>query len=105
MALSRRYEPAHPPGEKCSFGLDFSPIIPPGVGIASGALAITYNDATGADAAADWTMGAVAWRGRALYAELQGGVAGKDYALTWTATDSDGNVWPRTTLCLCAPTS
>ena len=40
MPLSRRYNPEHPPGENCSFGVDLSFVVPPGVGLASGSLAI-----------------------------------------------------------------
>jgi hypothetical protein len=105
MPLSRRFNPEHPPGESCKFGIDFSFIIPLGVGIASGALAILKNDATHADASADWVIGPVTVRGRALYAMLSGGVAGTDYQLQFTAIDTAGNTWPRTALILCDQTS
>jgi hypothetical protein len=105
MPLSRRYTPEHPPGESCPFGLDFSFLIPPGIGIASGALSIFTNTVPIASADADWTVGPVTVQGRTLYAVLTGGVEGKDYQLRWTATDTQGNVWPRTTLVLCAETS
>ena len=105
MPLSRRYNPEHPPGEKCSFGVDLSFIVPPGVGLASGSLAILTNTAAPIDASADWTIGPVTVRGRALYAMLTGGVAGTDYQLKWTAIDTNGNIFPRTTLVLCGETS
>lgn len=105
MPLSRRYTPEHAPGESCSFGLDFSPILPVGVGIASGELSILTNTANPADASADWRIGPVMVQGRAIYANLSGGVAGTDYQLKWTAHDTAGNTWPRTTLVLCAETS
>jgi hypothetical protein len=105
MALSRRYTPEHPPGEKAIFGLDFSPIIPPGVGIASGTVAVWINSVPPASNTTDWTIGAVSVSGRALYASLTGGVEGTDYQIRWIATDTDGNVWPRTALVLCAQTS
>ena len=105
MPISRRYTPEHPPGETCTFGLDYSPIVPVGVGIESGTLAILTNTAAPADASADWTIGAVTVRGRALYAMLTGGVAGTDYQLKWTAIDTAGNTLPRTTLVLFADTS
>jgi hypothetical protein len=105
MGLSRRYEPEHPAGEKCGFGMDFSPLLAPGSGIVSGSLRIFTNTAVPANAANDWTMGPVTVLGPAVYAVLAGGVSGQDYQLVWTATDSDGNVWPRTALVLCAPTS
>ena len=105
MPLSRRYSPEHPPGEVCSFGVDFSFVVPPGVGLVSGTLAIFTNTATPSDATSEWTIGPVTVRGRALYAMLKGGVAGTDYQLKWTALDTAGNTWPRTALVLCADTS
>ena len=105
MPLSRRYTPEFSPGESCNFGLDFSFVVPPGVGLASGTLAIYSNTATPAASDSDFVIGPVTVRGRALYAHLSGGVAGKDYQLRWTATDTDGNSWPRTALVLCAETS
>jgi hypothetical protein len=85
--------------------MDFSYVIPKGVGIASGALAIKHNKVPPTDATADWTLGQVQVRDRVLYATLAGGVDGSDYQLIWTATDTDGNIWPRTGLVLCAATS
>jgi hypothetical protein len=105
VPLSRRFTPEHPPGESCKFGIDFSFVIPPGVGLLSGTLAILTNSAAPIDASADWTIGAVMVRGRALYAMLSGGVAGTDYQLKFTAVDTAGNTWPRTALVLCAETS
>jgi hypothetical protein len=105
MPLTRRFQPEHPPGESCNFGLDYSFVIPPGVGIASGSLSIFTNTVAPAAADADWVKGAVTVRGRAIYANLSGGIEGKDYQLRWTAVDTEGNVFPRTTLVLCAQTS
>jgi hypothetical protein len=104
MSLSRRYSPEKPPGETSVFELDFREVIPPGVGIASGALTVWTNTVTPAQSA-DWTIGPVGVRGRALYATLGGGIEGVDYQLRWVAVDSSGNTWPRTALCLCAQTS
>jgi hypothetical protein len=105
MPISRRYTPEHPPGESCLFGLDYSFIIPPGVGIAAGALSILTNTVPPVAADADWQVGPVTVRGRTVYCRLSGGVEGKDYQLRWVATDTQGNVFPRTALCLCAQTS
>jgi|SRR5215472_12676623 len=105
MPLSRRYSPEHPPGESCPFGLDFSPLIPPGVGISIAALAIFTNTATPVDASADWTIGPVQIFDRTVYCQLGGGVEGKDYQLRWTVTDTNANTWSRTALILCAQTS
>jgi hypothetical protein len=105
MPLSRRYTPEFPPGESSVIGYDFSFIIPPGVGIASGALNILTNTAAPQPANSDFTIGPVGVRGRAIYASLTGGVLGTDYQLHWTAFDTSGNEWPRTGLLLCAFTS
>jgi hypothetical protein len=105
MPLSRRYTPEKAPGESSVFGMDFSYLIPVGVGISSGALAIATNTSPPVAADGDWTKGTVSVHDRTLYATLGGGKAGTDYQLTWTATDSNGNIWPRTALCLCALTS
>src|SRR5215831_16230134 len=102
--ITGRYLPSHPPGEACLFGLDFSDVIPLGVGITSGTLAIFTNVVPPASTT-DWTIGPVTVLGRALYASLGGGVDGTDYMLRWTATDTQGDVWPRTALVLCAQTS
>lgn len=105
MPLSRRYTPEFAPGENSLVGMDFSYVIPPGVGIASGTLAIYTNTAMPVQAAKDFAVGPVTVRGRSLYASLSGGVDGTDYQLRWSATDTNGNVWPRTALLLCAQTA
>ena len=105
MPLSRRYTPEHPTGEACNFGLDYSFIIPPGVGLTGGSVSIWTNTVEPQLANSDWQIGPVYVRGRAIYANLSGGVDGTDYQIRWVATDTDGNVWPRTTLVLCAQTS
>src|ERR1700746_3323787 len=102
--LSGRGGSEYPAGEMCGFGMDFSPLLAPGSGIVSGSLKIFTNTAVPADASHDWLVGPVQILGRSVYAVLAGGVQGQDYQLVWTATDSDGNVWPRTALVLCAPT-
>ena len=104
MPLSRRYTPEFCPGESCLIGMDFSFVIPPGVGIASGRLDIFNNDAAAEDST-DFHVGQVTVLGRVLYARLTGGVDGTDYQLRWTATDTNGNIFPRTALLLCAQTS
>lgn len=105
--LTSRYVPAHPPGETAVFGMVFDPVVPPGVGLAWGTLDIMTNTVPPVEAFGDWTMSdyGVIVRGRALYAKLSGGVAGTDYQLTFTARDTEGNIWPRTGLCLCSQTS
>jgi hypothetical protein len=105
MPISRRYTPEHPPGESCKFGLDYSFLIPPGVGLTGGSVSLWTNLVTPTDASSDWSIGPVTVQGRTLYAQLSGGVEGKDYQVRWVATDTQGNSWPRTCLILCAQTS
>jgi|SRR5580693_1925827 hypothetical protein len=104
MPITRRYTPEHPPGEQCLFGYDYSPIIPVGVGISSGTVAVLTNTAVPV-AAPEWVVGPVIVRGRAIYASLTGGNLGADYQIHWVATDTDGNVWPRVGVVLCGFTS
>lgn len=104
MPLSRRYTPEHPPDEECVFGMDFSFIVPPGVGLTSGSVTI-WENVVPAVQSSDWTIGAVSVLGRVLYASLSGGVEGTDYQIRWVAIDTDGKQWPRTALVLCAQTS
>lgn len=102
---AKRYYPDHPSTELCYFGMDLSAVVPPGVGLVSGELAIFTNVANPVAADGDWTVGTVEVHGRSIYALLTGGVLGTDYQLRWTATDSVGSVWPRMALILCAETS
>ena len=105
MPLSRRYTPEHPPGESCLFGMDYSFVLPPGVGIAAGSIDILTNTNPPMPAAFQWNIGPVQTRGRAIYCQLSGGMEGIDYQIRWTATDTKGNVWPRVALVICAQTS
>jgi hypothetical protein len=104
MPLSRRYSPEWSPGEASVIGLDFSFLVPPGVGLTGGALSIWTNKVQ-ATPTSDFAIGPVGVQGRTIYASLSGGVEGTDYQLRWVATDTRGNVWPRTCLLLCALTS
>jgi hypothetical protein len=85
--------------------MDYAFVIPPGVGIDHGDLSIWTNTVDPQPADADWTASSVEVHGRAIYATLAGGVPGVDYQLRWVAHDTEGNVWPRTGLVLCALTS
>lgn len=105
MPLSRRYSPEKPPLEDTLFGMDFSFILPPGVGISGGQLDIFTNTQPPVAADADFTKGAISNRGRALYCMLGGGRDGIDYQLRWEMWDTAGNTWQRTGLVLCAQTS
>jgi hypothetical protein len=105
MPISRRYTPAWAPGEGALIGMDFSYVIPPGIGIASGTLHFFNNIAVPVNRDADFVIGPVNVLGRMLWATLGGGVEGVDYQVLWTATDTLGLDYPRTALMLCAPTS
>lgn len=105
MPLSRRYTPEHPPSEACYFGLDYSFLIPPGVGIQSASVEILTNTPSNVRGSNDWVIGPVQIEGRTIFAKLSGGIEGTDYQIRWTAVDTQGNVWPRTVLILCAYTS
>jgi hypothetical protein len=105
MPLTRRYTPELAPGEICRIGLDYSFVLPKGVTLATGALAIFTNAATPADVTSAWTISSLTLEGRMVWAQIAGGVEGTDYQLRWQVTDSDGFVWPRTCLLLCAQTS
>lgn len=105
MPLSRRYTPEKDPAESCNYGMDYSYILPPGIGLSSGSLTIWTNVAVPVQDTTAWTIGPVAVRGRAIYARLGGGTAGTDYQLRWVAVDTQGNTWPRTALQLVALTS
>lgn len=104
MALSQRYQPSHPPGEVCAYAMDFSAIIPPGLGLTSGSLTILRNT-NPTTAAPEFTVGTVGGQQRIMYAAAQGGTAGTDYQFQWTAVDTMNNTWVRTALVLCAQTS
>jgi hypothetical protein len=104
MALTRRYAPAFNPGEASTIGLDFSHLLPPGVGISTCTVA-AFTNTSPPVASSDFIFGTVTARGRNVWCTISGGVAGTDYQIRWNATGTDGNVWPRTTLLLCALTS
>jgi len=106
LGLQNRYLPSHPAGSTATFALDFSNILPPGVGIQSGALAIQKNTVPpSAIAPGEWTLTNITVEGRRIYATLFGGLAGTDYRLNWGAVDTVGGNWLRTVLLLCAQTS
>jgi hypothetical protein len=105
MPLSRRYTPEKPPEEECHFGLDYSFLIPPGVGISSARVEIWTNTPGDIQPSSDWVIGPVHIEGRTVFAKLGGGVEGTDYQIRWTVTDTRGNVWPRTALVLCSQTA
>jgi len=105
MALSRRYTPEHSPQDVCLYGMDFSTILPPGVGITSVSLGIWRNLKPPIQADGDWTKGPPFTEDRAVYCMLGGGTEGTDYQLRWLITDTEGNTWERTAMVLCSRTS
>ncbi|MBO0863666.1 MAG: hypothetical protein J2P16_01150 [Mycobacterium sp.] len=105
MPLSRRYSPEKPPAEVTRFGMDFSPVLPPGVGITSGTVELWTNTPGDIAPTTELTAEPVKILGRAVYAQLSGGIEGTDYQVRWKITDTAGNTWQRTALVLCAQTS
>ena len=105
MPLSRRYTPEKPPDEECNFGLDYSYLIPPGVGIKTASVEIWTNTPGDVQPSFDWQIGPVHIEGRTVFAKMTGGVEGTDYQIRWTVTDTRGNTWPRTALVLVSQTS
>lgn len=115
LPLSRRYTPEHHPGDQVTIGMDFSAILPLGVGITAPSLTIFTNRNPPTDAAADWTMLPIMLDdgtttllrivGRAVYALVVGGQPYFDYQFRWRITDTQNNVWTRTGLMLCSYTS
>jgi hypothetical protein len=105
MPLSRRYTPSWAPSDASNIGMDFSYVVPPGVGIVLGQLSIWTNTATPISVDVDFVVGPIQVFGRTIYTFLEGGAEGRDYQLRWVAIDTDGNRWQRTALMLCAQTS
>ena len=103
MALGNRHFPPKSPEDATLFGLDWSAILPPGVGIASASLTIVTNT-NPVQQQSDTTQGDVIIARRRTWATIGGGDEGTDYQFRWQITDTTGNVWQRTTLCLCAET-
>ena len=105
MSLNNRYMPSHAVGDSCLYALDFSNILPLGVGFeGSVGFEVEYNTVppTGQS---DFTVGPPYFVGRRIYAQLSGGASAKDYRLTFTGGDSLGNTWSRSALLLCSATS
>lgn len=104
MAVTRRYQPSHPAGQSATYAVDFSPMLPPGVGLATPGVQIQTNTvppglATGITASGGGFLGRMVW------ITIQGGIAGIDYLVTWTVADTAGNSWVVSVLLLCAATS
>ena len=86
--------------------MDYSNVIPPGVGIDIGECGAWTNNANPVPTTL-LTVGDVSIVGRTLIAFIESSNAaeGIDFQIRWIAFDSEGGVWPRTALVLCAQTS
>lgn len=86
--------------------MDYSAVIPPGVGIALGQCAC-FTNTNPPVASSLLTIGDVSIIGRTLVAFVEADPAaiGVDFQIQWIAFDTQSNVWPRVGLVLCAPTS
>lgn len=104
MAITRRYQPNWAPAESSIIGMDFSPMLPPGVGISTVVLTIVLNQ-NPATPSNDFTQGTISIDGRRTWCLLAGGNAGIDYQCRWGITDTIGQNWLRIALLLCAETS
>lgn len=102
--LSCRYS-ALAPGESSIFAMDFSFVLVPGSSLVSGTLQVFLNTFAPAAPTVDIQVDGLMVDGAIAHARLTGGAEGTDYQLRWIVTDTDGNVWPRTALLLCAQTS
>lgn len=104
MAITRRYQPNWPPAESSIIGMDFAPMLPPGIAITEVTLDIVLNQSPTIPTT-DFTQGVISIDGRRTWCLLAGGNAGVDYQCRWHVTDSIGQNWIRTALLLCAETS
>lgn len=104
MAVSQRYQPSHPAGQSAVYAVDFSNILPPGVGLSQpGVIVLTNTVPPGL--AQGITPGAGGFRGRIAWITISGGVSGQDYIIQWTVADTASNTWIVSALLLCAATS
>lgn len=104
MAVSQRYQPSHPAGQSAIYAVDFSNILPPGVGLTMPAIQFFTNTVPPGIATGITSSGG-GFRGRMAWMNITGGQAGQDYLVQWTLIDSQNNTWIMTALLLCAATS
>lgn len=104
MAVSQRYKPSHPAGQSAVYAIDFSNILPPGIGLSNPAVQIQTNTVP-PGLATGITPSLGGFRGRQAWITITGGVSGTDYLINWTIVDSQQNTWVVTALLLCAATS
>ena len=104
MAISQRYS-SQAPADATWFGMDFSHVIPVGVGITSATLLIQTNT-NPPNAQSDWTTDAQPTViGRQVWSTCSGGAVGTDYQFIWTVTTNHSQTYHRAALCRCEPTS
>lgn len=104
MAVSGRYQPSHPAGQSAVYAVDFSAMLPPGIGLTMPAIQIQTNTVPPGLASGITTSGG-GFAGRRVWITITGGTNGQDYLITWTVSDTTGNLWVRTFTLLCARTS
>lgn len=106
MAVAQRYKPSHPAGQSAVYAVDFSNILPPGVGLSQPAVQIQTNTVP-PGLASGITTGSGGFQGRMVWITITGGTAGQDYIITWTVSDTSAapNTWVISVLLLCAATS
>ena len=92
------------PVELFYIGFDFSPILPPGVGITEVGVSC-FTNTNPANPSSGLTFSTPVTRGRQIWATVTGGQPGTDYKIRWEVTDTIGNQWLRTALMLCAYSS
>lgn len=109
MAVTRRYQPSHPKGQTATYGMDLSPMLPPGTLVRLVSVSIQTNTAPpGTDANVMVTGSGVL--GRRVWVTIEGGTQGQDYLITWfiggdVAAGEFNNNWIISALLLCAATS
>lgn len=104
MAVSQRYQPSHAPDQSAVYAVDFSNMLPPGVGLSQPGVQIQTNTTPPGVALGITTSGG-GFKGRQVWITISGGVAGTDYVITWTVSDTQQNSWVISVLLLCARTS
>lgn len=104
MAVSQRYKPSHPAGQSAVYAVDFSNMLPPGVGLSQPGVIIQTNTVP-PGLATGITVTGGGFRGRLVWITITGGTSGQDYLITWTVGDTSSNTWVITALLLCAATS